>query len=596
MTATSADPTTQVWPYCVHGSGADGAGCRGRIVEPHTVCLAHLTDADRSAYLAGLQPGADLDHRGTSFTEELLSELLAALTDPATDEPHLGNAVFDTARFSGDAHFDGAKISGNASFCETEIVGNAWFYGTEIGGDARFDDAEIGGNAWFVSARISGDADFYRVHVGGDALFQKAQIAGETHVVATEIGGDAWFDDMEFGGDLWLSAATIRGSASLAGATFNGNVFFHSTVFERTAQVGPLVCAGTLDVSEAVFHGAVTIEASTAALQCTRTRWASTAALRLRHTAVDLSDAVLEYPVSIAARARPFIVNGLEMPEPDSTDLPVQVVSLRGVDAAHLVLTDVDLTDCLFVGTIHLDQLRLEGRCLLAPTPSGLRRRGVWPVRCTPRQTLAEEHHWRATRTRGADGWVPAPEGEAVLDPAALAPVYRQLRKAFEDGKDEPGAADFYYGEMEMRRHDPGTPRAERALIAAYWALSGYGLRASRALGWLLATMTATVLAMMLWGLPQDDPKPQSTGTLTGRTIAMTTDTPDPANPHGPYAQRMSTVRFEKSMRVVINSVVFRSSGQDLTTAGTYTEMASRLVEPALLGLAVLAVRSRVKR
>ncbi|WP_409467397.1 pentapeptide repeat-containing protein [Streptomyces sp. HC307] len=231
VTATSADSTTQVWPYCAHGSGADGVGCRGRIVEPHPVCLAHLTDADRSSYLAGLQPGVDLDHRGTSFTEELLSELLAALTAPATDEPHLGNAVFDTARFSGDAHFDEAKISGNASFYETEIVGNAWFYGTEIGGDARFDDAEIGGNAWFVSAKISGDADFYRVHIGGDALFQKAQIAGETHVVATEIGGD-----------LWLSAATIRGSASLAGAKFNGNVLFHSTVFERTAQVGPLVC------------------------------------------------------------------------------------------------------------------------------------------------------------------------------------------------------------------------------------------------------------------------------------------------------------------------------------------------------------------
>ncbi|MGW0623095.1 hypothetical protein ACWD3P_37145 [Streptomyces sp. NPDC002765] len=42
--------------------------------------------------------------------------------------------------------------------------------------------------------------------------------------------------------------------------------------------------------------------------------------------------------------------------------------------------------------------------------------------------------------------------------------------------------------------------------------------------------------------------------------------------------------------------MVFRSSGQDLTTAGTYIEMASRLTDPILLGLAVLAVRNRVKR
>ncbi|MFC8706657.1 hypothetical protein ACFUIV_31345 [Streptomyces anulatus] len=41
---------------------------------------------------------------------------------------------------------------------------------------------------------------------------------------------------------------------------------------------------------------------------------------------------------------------------------------------------------------------------------------------------------------------------------------------------------------------------------------------------------------------------------------------------------------------------MFRSSGQGLTTAGTYIEMTSRLTEPVLLGLAVLAVRNRVKR
>jgi hypothetical protein len=32
--------------------------------------------------------------------------------------------------------------------------------------------------------------------------------------------------------------------------------------------------------------------------------------------------------------------------------------------------------------------------------------------------------------------------------------VYRALCKAFEDSKNEPGAANFYYGGMEMRRHD----------------------------------------------------------------------------------------------------------------------------------------------
>ncbi|NWF26530.1 hypothetical protein HW130_09630 [Streptomyces sp. PKU-EA00015] len=99
--------------------------------------------------------------------------------------------------------------------------------------------------------------------------------------------------------------------------------------------------------------------------------------------------------------------------------------------------------------------------------------------------------------------------------------------------------------------------------------------------------MIVTVAVTVLWGLPADDPKPQ---------ITLTADTPDPANPTGSWTRRVTTERFEKALRVVINSVVFRSSGQNLTTAGTYTETTSRLAEPVLLGLAVLAVRSRIKR
>ncbi len=60
--------------------------------------------------------------------------------------------------------------------------------------------------------------------------------------------------------------------------------------------------------------------------------------------------------------------------------------------------------------------------------------------------------------------------------------------------------------------------------------------------------------------------------------------------------QAVTNKRFEKALNVTLNSVSFRSSGQDLTTAGTYIEMTSRLLEPALLALAVLAVRGRIKR
>ncbi|WP_326693182.1 pentapeptide repeat-containing protein (plasmid) [Streptomyces sp. NBC_01795] len=580
MTASNGTvPTTPTppWPHCGHEAEPD---CRGIRVGSHDYCLAHLEEADRSAYLASLQPGADIDHRGTRFDGVLLAKLLSALTPTADDRAHLGSALFMDAEFEGDVRFTRAVFNGEARFTEARFRGDVEFVGATFKGKTDFSRSEFSNHVNFFHVEVDGDISFALARIGGNGIFTKV-----------DISGSASFHMMEFGG-----------LASFADARIKGDTKFHRTNFQRAPKLGPMSCCGTLDLSEATFGAAVTIEVAAPTVLCRRTRWAATAALRLRYATVDLSDAVLEYPVIVATHSRPFTLPftdppGSEEPELDRQNPRVQVVSLRGADAAHLLLADIDLTQCLFAGTVHLDQLRLEGLYHLPATPSGLRRRGVWPVRWTPRRTLAEEQHWRTARSTGTDGWTtPAPEGVDVLDPAALAPVYRQLRKAFEDGKHEPGAADFYYGEMEMRRHADDIPLGERSVLAAYWAVSGYGLRASRALGWLLLAMTTTVLLMTLWGLPKDDQKPETTGKLTDQRISLTTDTPEAATPDGPLTQRMTPDRFEKSLRVVINSVVFRSSGQGLTTFGTYTEMASRVTEPVLLGLAALAIRGRVKR
>ncbi|MET9116714.1 hypothetical protein ABZX38_21340 [Streptomyces longwoodensis] len=75
------------WPHCAYGADptADPVGCRGIHVPGHTACLAHLAAADRDAYLASLTPGADIDHRGTTFTASLLN----AVRDPTTGNPRL---------------------------------------------------------------------------------------------------------------------------------------------------------------------------------------------------------------------------------------------------------------------------------------------------------------------------------------------------------------------------------------------------------------------------------------------------------------------------------------------------------------------------
>ncbi|WP_079031822.1 pentapeptide repeat-containing protein [Streptomyces specialis] len=578
------------WAHCGRGASEhDPVGCRGIHVPGHTLCLAHLDTTARTAYLATLAPGAGIDHRGTTFTPDLLQQLLTALQDPATNQCRLGRAWFQRAIFTGEARFRGAIFTdvagfdhatfsdvavfqkanftsearfgkaiftGNAVFHGAIFTGDAWFDGATFTRDAVFREATFTGRAWFRRAIFTEEAEFHRATFTKDAGFDRSTFAdvarfheaifsarawfwGATFSKVARFErttfspaawlreatftGDALFGEAIFTGDAWFWGATFSRVARFEGATVTGNAEFAGVRFETSPLLGPMICGGTLNLTAAVFRAPVTLEAAAREVRLRRIRWESTATLRLRYAEVDLSGAVAEYPVTLAAAAAPFTIRpGIAASEDvlAGQNKRVRIHSIDGVDAAHLALTDVDLSGCHFVGAIHLDQLRIAGRTTFARPPAGWHRRGLLPLAWSWRRTLAEEHHWRAAaagrpapgQSPTMRGWQPGlhhPDLELTPGPEMVAALYRQLRKALEDGKNEPGAADFYYGECEMRRNDhTGTTRAERWLLTAYWAISGYGLRASRALAWLGLAMTATVLAMMLWGIPTDSPLP----------------------------------------------------------------------------------------
>ncbi|MFJ4857662.1 pentapeptide repeat-containing protein [Streptomyces sp. NPDC088730] len=597
------------WQHCAHGAdpASDPVGCRGIHLPGHTVCLAHLADDERDAYLAVLTPGTSIDHRGTNFTEPLLNALLNGLRDPETGHPRFGHAKFELATFEGTALFESAIFECDALFESATFKGSANFASAAFKGQAGFSQAtfEMGsagfGSATFEAATFESRAEFSLTTFEVIAQFDSATFTGDAGFLMAIFKDIARFISASFQGDALFMDATFQNKTWFDSATFEGDAGFESTTFVAADQFGPLACAGRVVLSGAAFGGPVTLSFAARRLECLRTRWSSTAEIRLRYATVDFAHAVFEYPLTIAAEPDPFVLtNGRQLAEDPFPILPipcdprVRVASLRGVDAAHLVLLDLDLSGCLFVGTVHLDQLRLEGACTFDTAPPAAWWR--WPpVRFTERRVLAEEHHWRASQPGAVQGWNVAVLGAGRPGPLQLAPVYRALRKAFEDGKHEPGAADFYYGEMEMRRHADDIPRSERGLLTAYWALSGYGLRASRALAWLGAAMLLTIVLLMAVGLAQDTPKQTATGTVPagGGKVTFEIDKDDPQNP---TVNRFTGERFENALNVTLNSVVFRTSGRELTTAGTYIEMTSRLAEPVLLGLAVLAIRNRVKR
>ncbi|MFI1368889.1 hypothetical protein [Streptomyces griseochromogenes] len=48
-------------------SGRESVGCGGIHIPGRSACLAHVSAADRAAYLGTLSADADIDHRGTPF-------------------------------------------------------------------------------------------------------------------------------------------------------------------------------------------------------------------------------------------------------------------------------------------------------------------------------------------------------------------------------------------------------------------------------------------------------------------------------------------------------------------------------------------------
>ena len=149
--------------------------------------------------------------------------------------------------------------------------------------------------------------------------------------------------------------------------------------------------------------------------------------------------------------------------------------------------------------------------------------------------------------------------------------IYRALRKGREDGKDEPGAADFYYGEMEMRRQRPRGQEAERAPRRS-------GERPScGSIGWSPATACAPAAR---WPRSRS-PWPCSRSCSAGGE-------PDPTG-------LGRTLLFSLQS----TSSLFRvpeTPGFALTAAGELLQVVLRLLGPSSSAWRLLSLRGRVKR
>lgn len=383
---------------------------------------------------------------------------------------------------------------------------------------------------------------------------------------------DQFLNSLEPGSDLDARGTTIDdqllnrlleavrkkfGDADFTGARFTGRVGFRYVEFKRAefsdaefenmAELGPLL-ANDVILDRATFSKSLWIETTSTLVSCAGTNFSVGVSLRVECGVIDATGTIFGSRSTIIETNRSWPVDvqwSVEPPEP----WPM-LISLRETDVSNLVLVDIELGKCLFAGAHRLDQLRLEGE-LMFDSPEGR-----WRTR---RLTLAEENY-----VRDPYEIHPYVEDTVVVGPERVAVLYRSLRKAFEDSKNEAGAGDFYYGEMEMRRRASTTRRAEKLILWGYWLLSGYGQRAIRAVG-AIGVLVATVCVLLF-------------------TVGL------------PGAMVWTGARIDQALRIGTGAVVFRDAGQALTSAGNWTVMVARFAGPVLLALAVLAVRARVKR
>ena len=418
------------------------------------------------------------------------------------------NAVFDFATFEGAAWFSGANFEDVATFAYSAFEGDAGLDAT-FTKRTNFGGATFAVNAGFGGANFKDRVDFDKAKFGGDAYFAGAAFEADARFWMATFTGSAVFGGTTFGSDVMFGRATFKGDVGFGRAKVKGDARFSGASFEGNATaLGPLAVEGRLDMDDAQFASPVRIEAKANALSCRRVRFPGGVRFDLDRALVRLDDTDLSVPSLLTGPAvRPGSSTG-------NSERP-KLLSLMAANVAGLTLANVDLTDCRFADAHNLDQLHLEANTVfgLSPAIAGWERR----------QVVAEESAWRRSRSRHrrwkAPPWSEADGEPEVLSPGVTAGLYRALRKGREDAKDEPGAADLYYGEMEMRRHDRSggsRGRATRTLLFVYWLLSGYGLRAWRSLIALTIVTALFAVAFHFVGFVRPPSRPR-----TGQVCCM---------------------------------------------------------------------------
>jgi uncharacterized protein YjbI with pentapeptide repeats len=603
--------------------------------------LTSLMSEDRSLW--DLPDAAKVDVRGAVVSGDLTG-VIAVHPSLILERCRFdGRVSFDDATFDGAARFAHCTFKKPASFARAYFAQNAHFEGATFAERARFkgatfagvserkdpvvahfDEAEFRSDAWFEDATFVGAAHFNRATFATTASFKGVTCTAAVSLREADFTGDA---------AKFMSPMHLRGSRVRA-TEFTGAVaraWDLTAAKFHTLDPGPWI-GETVTLDSAVLFARSTVRIS--ALRKVNAKSMQVregARLMINSSRVDLAgaDFVRSSIVACAKTPEPITVRRAKTTHGESlrdqtralaedranelrdniagqlsdTAPQCKLFSLNRCTVGDLVLSNVALEECTFAGAHGLDRMRIATNCSFNRTRTQPCRDAFkvpWAV--TNRRIISEEITWRRD-----------PDASKLLA-ADIAGIYRDLRKGLEDVKNEPEAADFYYGEMEMRRlagsYGRGSSRGglaapsciERVLLYGYWAISGYGLRAWRATTMLVVLIAAAAFLFSYLGLGMQVPPKQiafislkdgqvtyvDTNAKSGKPEYINADTKKPA------LDFVDALNF--SARESVSLLHPDNPTVETRGAGTLVDFALRLAGPVLLAFIVLALRARTKR
>jgi uncharacterized protein YjbI with pentapeptide repeats len=439
-------------------------------------------------------------------------------------------------RFTGDVDLSGAVFEGRVNFS-----------GCRFESRPNFDNAVFRDRVWFTGARFADGASFRGVTFERYLAFDHVVMLGSADFIG----------------------ATLQEGMSTEATWITDELNLNRAWFENQSLLG-VMRVGRLSLNLTTFSRRVRMEMTARSVMCERATFAGGVQFLLSGADIELRDCGLG-PASLVSvlPARPWM-RRRRFPRPP------RVITISGTDMSNLTFAIVDMSICKMIAAHNLEKIGLDVDDVFGWTP-----RSFWVSR---RKITGDERRWRSAHgpERQRARWaVPAdwPRRTPPVSAAQVARTYRALRRSREEARDEPGAADFYYGEMEMRRLGKALEMrkllrgrhwrawsaavGEHTVLWLYWLVSGYGLRAWRALTALTAVLLVSAAALNAWGFPS-----------------------------GRHRSYLSSVRFSLEESISL----LRGSNETLTNAGQSIDIVLRLVGPLLFGLTVLALRGRVKR